>query len=386
MRLLRDLLKQFRKTNITPYVEGRERERLLQELLELKIEQGGPTQPPPYLYRYKLSGEGGARELAEGGFRQNLVDNPGPGIGVGGEPSGLYWAKSKDDLGNLITGSTTNLTYEPNIWGQPLPGTKMLSFTPDEAKLLRNVPGPQITKAFNRDANFLKWPDTVVDRPWEEQVVQVRPESTKALIETRWKDPSSRVTRILGLTGALGVGGSMVDTNEAQASPIKRVLQDASKLALGPASSAAARLIGKSFPEFEGRVVKDVRQGRGDQRFILFKDGMVAEVTKKDLNDLARTTGTEEYVSKFQAGDEATKKAMALKSLRRREAMHSGLVRKSTVTEKASEHLKSSKSVSGLQEDIVGVVKDGKYMTMPRPYAEYLQKAGILKITKEIPK
>lgn len=384
MRFLKELLRRYKDSPGLLRMGEQERTQLLREMLELKGEQGF-LDPPAELFRYRQSGTAGARSLAEGGFRPELLKEQAPHVSSTGEPNGLYWAKHPDDLGPLIAGGPTDYRQDPNIWGKPLPGTKMFEFTPDEAEVLEQIPGPEITRAFRGSgANFLDWPDTIVSRPWQRQIVQIEPNSVEAKIQMPGLD-KTYVTRILGLAGALGLGGAAMP-QEGEASPLKRIIQDASKLNLGGVSSAAKQLIGRSFPQFEGRVVKDVRQGRGDTRYILFKDGMVAEVTKGDLHDLSRTTGTQDYMQKFQSKDEAGKQAQALKSLQRHERMHSSLVRKSTVTSKASEHLKASGQISGLQEDLVGVMKDGKYMTMPRPYAEYLQKAGILKITKEIPK
>lgn len=208
--------------------------------------------------------------------------------------------------------------------------------------------------------------------------------------------PSVRKLAIAGMAGGSAMGlMDQLSPKEAEASPVGNLIKDAGKLALGEESSTAGALIGRQLKAFGDRVVKSVRKAAGDKRYLVFEDNTAQQVTKAELNSVMRTIGTDKYMNKFSRASEEEKKRMAIKRLimdtggtlpsgnvSKGTELSTVGVKKSSVKAFREADNEASRSILSTAPDTVGVWKDGKYMTMPKPYAELLEKEGLVRIDK----
>jgi hypothetical protein len=181
--------------------------------------------------------------------------------------------------------------------------------------------------------------------------------------------------RILGLTG-LGTG-ILGQTDEAESSPIGKAFKLGQK-AMGSLSSSSGRLAGKTL---QGKVIKEVRRGKGDWRQIVFNDDSVLPVTKDYVHSLARAKGTEDYLSAYAGKNREGKLTQALNSMAMHERLFDTMSSRERVRTLQGNYLKKAQELDpSLPPDTVMVTRGTKYYSMPRVYAEQLQKAGILTI------
>ena len=190
--------------------------------------------------------------------------------------------------------------------------------------------------------------------------------------------------KILGIGAALGLGGAIMP-DEANAFPIGKIgkiVKDMTKIALKEPSSAASNLIGKVM---QGKVIKAVQKGKGDWRYLLFEDGSGLPVTKDFLESVSRAQGTKDYMAKFRAAEDAEKLEMAKKSLNRHLAKTTGLSTKRLTETYSTKHMErlDRLGLEGLEKpNLVGVWSSGRYVKMPKEYAELLEANGLVKIDR----
>ncbi len=185
------------------------------------------------------------------------------------------------------------------------------------------------------------------------------------------------------LGGSLGLGFAVDESlrpKKAEASPLKAILKDATKI-VGEQSSTASGLIGKVFPKFSQSPVQKVLKGRGNSRYLIMEDGSGIEIEKSDLNHLMRSLGNVETQQvQNLSPEQALDKAM--RSLKFHEDRANPFANKPYVEDYTKRHLKASSDLIDLAEDMVLVNKHGVKMSLPRKHAELLEKNGILKILK----
>jgi hypothetical protein len=170
---------------------------------------------------------------------------------------------------------------------------------------------------------------------------------------------------------------------EAEAFPVgKPIAKIARKVAGKGLSSASSALKGMVI---EGKVIKEVRAGQRNWRYLVFEDGSGRPVTKEFVHDLCQSGGTAKYMNKLQARPSEEKLMQAEKSLN----YHLNRVYydspKYTQKPRRQRYLNRLGEVGQKSEekpDLVGVWYNKIYLTMPRPYAELLERAGRLRIDK----
>ena len=172
----------------------------------------------------------------------------------------------------------------------------------------------------------------------------------------------------------------MIGPSEAEAFPIGKAFKVGQK-ALGSLSSASERLAGKTV---QGKIVKEVRKGHGNWRQIIFEDDSVLPVTKDYVHSLSRAKGTEQYVNAFAEKNKEGQLQQALKSMAKHESMvypeRTTHVRRD-VTENFHQAFKARAQELQVEvPDSVMVQRGKKSYMMPKPYAEILQRNGILQI------
>jgi len=213
------------------------------------------------------------------------------------------------------------------------------------------------------------------------------PEMEEGAVAVRGMIPSSKITRIAGAGGAaFGISLGLSD-EEAEASPIGKVFKVGQR-AMGSLSSSSERLAGQ---ELQGKVIREVRHGRGDWRQIVFNDDSVLPVTKDYIHDLSRAVGTQKYTGMLAEKSPEAQLLQAERSMK----YHESLARRSRKVPdlpKASRPMVRSQHQSylrGTQEldpellpDTVMVTRGSLYYSMPRVYAELLEAKGKLKISR----
>ena len=171
--------------------------------------------------------------------------------------------------------------------------------------------------------------------------------------------------------------------SEAQAFPIGKVFKVGQK-ALGSLSSASKRLVGKSV---QGKIVKEVRRGRGNWRQIVFDDGTVLPITKDYVHSLARAKGTEQYVNAFVEKSREGQLQQALKSMSIHESMvyppETTKVGRAITENQHEIYKKMAQTLQSMPPDSVMVRRGKKSYMLPQVYAEILQRHGILTIIKK---
>lgn len=186
---------------------------------------------------------------------------------------------------------------------------------------------------------------------------------------------------------ALHLEPMLNESSEAHAMP-RGVYEPIVKALRGKPSSTAKELIGKTLEE--GKVIKNVLKGEGEERIIEFTDNTMSRVTNRDLHTLMRHFGTQKYIQRFSEVDEPSKLTQALKSMVYHEARavkHPMVTKdpKGTILKEYIRQYRQDLSEMGktLQPDVVFVTREDMIYTMPRQYAELLEEQGILKIIKD---
>jgi len=174
--------------------------------------------------------------------------------------------------------------------------------------------------------------------------------------------------------------------SEAQAFPIGKIFKVGQK-ALGSLSSASKQLAGKKL---QGKVIREVRKGHGDWRQIIFSDNTVLPMTKDYVHTLSRVKGTEKMLNLFEERDQSGRLQQAMKSM----SYHEAYARRnptSSLPKSSRDYTRQlhKNYLSEAQEldptvipDSVMVSRGSLYYSMPRDYAELLERNGILNIVK----
>uniref|UniRef100_A0A6M3KB39 Uncharacterized protein n=1 Tax=viral metagenome TaxID=1070528 RepID=A0A6M3KB39_9ZZZZ len=339
------------------------------------------------LYRMDMHPE----ELLREGWnprRRNYFSNPG-------DPAGIFWSPSKRS--NAYYNKEMEGAYDDpvssKILGIPHPDARYKDIVLDPSTLsgrelvetltpIKNKYGtdwpPEAAEAaralYTKKADFLRR-----SYPKEnfEEVLQVSPNQVLAKIKGKY--------RILGLGGALGVGGSQMaglfEPSEAQAFPIGKMVKAVSRKALGSLSSSSESLAGKTL---QNKVIKEVRRGHGNWREVIFNDGTALPMTKDYVNKLCRTKGTDDMLEVLSTKGQSEQLKQALRSMKYHEdRLSPGLETRPTVAQFHESYLKRVKEVDPASlPDTVMVTRGKLYYSMPRRYAEILEREGIVNIQK----
>lgn len=175
----------------------------------------------------------------------------------------------------------------------------------------------------------------------------------------------------------LATGGSMglldiLSPQEAEAAPIGKYTKGVVK---GVESSAAKAL--RDLEYSKGKIITEVRKGRGNWRSLHFADGTQMTVKAKHINDLCRASGTARKLAEFAEKEGESKLLQALRSLQYHEARAPIMMRRDTTRLLTREYIKTVDQMAAhLSPDTVYVTYNGKFFTMPREYAEYLERVG----------
>ena len=150
----------------------------------------------------------------------------------------------------------------------------------------------------------------------------------------------------------------------------------------GGMSRAAAGLKGTTF---KGGTIKTITKGKGNIRHIVLEDETVYPVYKDVVSNLMRRAGTSakmgELASKVGESDQLLQ---AMKSAKYHKARIAPLSSR-TLIEANYRNYVGQMEQAELQRTPYSLVKDSeKTFSMPRPYAEVLERAGQLKILKHL--
>jgi hypothetical protein len=215
--------------------------------------------------------------------------------------------------------------------------------------------------------------------------------------ESKARYGRSSFKRIIGLGATTGAGLAamgILGEDEAEALPIGKLVKGgvkmAEKVAGKEVSSASASLVGKVV---KGKVIKAITKGAQDWRYLVFEDGSFLPVTKDVVTDLARGFGTEGKMKTFENLAPDDQLTQAFKSLQyhlsRQPKYNIGPRSPRYIREWHEDYLKNMRELAPEAEvDTVFVeyfdpkTKRQEYFQMPRPYAEVLERIGVVKIRK----
>lgn len=168
---------------------------------------------------------------------------------------------------------------------------------------------------------------------------------------------------------------------EAEAGPYGRVgkiLKAGKGAAMKKASSTAEIFRGKNL---FGKTVSDIKIGKGDWRYIVYKDGTEQAVTKDVLNELAQEAGTAVKMMEFKSKDLGGQLAQAAKSLQFHKARQNMFATKQAKEEWLKVRNTHVKQMG--MEPTPYVWVESEKMFLPEEYAKVLDDAGIVKIKKK---
>jgi len=131
-------------------------------------------------------------------------------------------------------------------------------------------------------------------------------------------------------------------------------------------------------------VIKEVRRGHGNWREVIFNDGTALPMTKDYVNKLCRTKGTDDMLEVLSTKGQSEQLKQALRSMKYHEdRLSPGLETRPTVAQFHESYLKRVKEVDPASlPDTVMVTRGKLYYSMPRRYAEILEREGIVNIQK----
>ncbi len=190
-----------------------------------------------------------------------------------------------------------------------------------------------------------------------------------------------KLIRILGLAGAFGTAAALLPEEEAEASPYSYIAKKftRSKEVARELSSTAKDLIGKTLWD-PNKVVKSVKKGPGDYRFIVFQDGTERKVTKDILTELMQEYGTKTSTARAQTLTGESLVEQAAKSLEyhlKRQNPFSTKAEKSDWLKTRQAHIKS---MGGTPSPYVWV--ESHKVFIPSEWAKVLEEAGQIRIGK----
>jgi hypothetical protein len=351
----------------------------------------------------------------------------GGGMGLHGEPGGIYYAENPYDIPALRSGAGTPredakrlhrrmVSEGKTIGGDTktfsdvaitLPGARHKEFTAEEwAKLYQKEPFEPLTRKLKKDYDFVTFPDIATGHPNIKQTVQLNPR--KSIVNTlpSWRGPGGYT--VVGAAGLGLVAGDMLSAKDADAMPLGKhipgvfkTFQQAmrSKTSLGaemkkagqriPAkSSANERLLGKPL---QGSKISGVYQGVGDSRYIHLEDGRVFPTNKESLNELCAEFGTQDYMKAFQDKSKEAQWDQILKSYKmnqkRGTPSRTSGGRKPDRIRILEDSLTDRQGMIGNDAKVADqvLVQDNEtkmWWLWPRIYAEPAEAAGLIKIDK----
>lgn len=188
---------------------------------------------------------------------------------------------------------------------------------------------------------------------------------------------------ILGLAGALGLGATLYNDKAEAGVKDKMIgapLKSASRAIKGELSSAWKDLAGT---EFKGKTIKYITKGKGDLRYIILNDDTAYPVSKEVVHSLSKAAGTKKSLGEFSAADAEGKLSKAYKSLKYHMSRAYG--DENAITDYSKRYTEQIK-LSGLEPPKISLVEaDGKKFTMPKDFADLLNKEGAIKKLKDLP-
>lgn len=308
--------------------------------------------------------EANPEALIKGGFEANASRFHAPY-----DQSGIYYGRTPKSV-EMWTGET------PNVTGISRPGatTSKGSYGLTLEEMEKEAGG----------SDFVHRALGGID-----EVIQKKPHNVLAKITN---NEGNSAYRILGLASALGAGGVALNSDEAEAFPIGKLLKAgtkgaatmASKAIAGAGSSTEKALKGQAFEAFGGRTIQSITKGSGDKRIITFTDESVAPVTKDVLHDLMRQRGTQAKMTEFATKDTEGQLAQAYKSLQFHESRAWHGHTEKTIRSYHKDFVKNLKDAG--QEvpamSLVRMIGKKESFTMPTAYADLLEKEGVLKVVE----
>jgi len=241
--------------------------------------------------------------------------------------------------------------------------------------------GRYMTKDLQKEGyDLVIFPDLAAGQPEVVQAVQL---SAKTLATRAGKRHGTRLIMIpAGVAAGLGLMGGQDEAEAAKFFPVgAKLTKKAKDAVMGVLSEGSTKaLAGRTF---RNQVIKEVRKGSNPRyRAVIFDDGSMATLTTKEVEDLCRYKGTEDYLDAFREAGRTEKVDQAMRSYEHRkkrlgtalqslkQAYHKSYV-------ESTEHL-----VGGHQEHLF--VDDGiDIFPMPKPYAEVLEEIGVVKIRRD---
>lgn len=322
-----------------------------------------------------------------------------------GEPGGIYYATSPQDLPGLIGGyqvtpkdiarrrlikkGDRDSFYkgypDQNIVAIPLPGSRHKTFTKEEwiNEGYANMPFNRLTEELKKKYDFVSFPD-IVTESGAMQTVQLNPNTVVARIGSKHKGKF----RILGASGA-AAGATLSNEEDANAMPLGRFFEAGTPLAKRALQSApsrtASKLIGETLEgqwfkekQLNGKIIKNVTQGVDDKvRNIIFDDGTVQEIDAKDLSYIMAEMGNMSQINKFHMQPPENKQMQAVKGLQ-----HAydrvGIGFKSLADSFIDERNTMLRNTYGEpKHNSAGVYFGNQYLIIPKPYAEHLNGSSV---------
>lgn len=179
----------------------------------------------------------------------------------------------------------------------------------------------------------------------------------------------------------LGVGaglGLVLSERKGQAFPVGKFVRRAAKGALSSASEVL-----RGLERAPGKVIKEVRKGRGDWREIAYLDGTTEVVHKDYVTSLVRASQTQRYLERFRGRGEGEQLEQALRSLKMHYGMNAVKVPRTLSRTLHKRYLRQvSEMMPKLTPETRFVYYEDRFFPMPLEYAERLEKAGIVKIMR----
>jgi hypothetical protein len=187
--------------------------------------------------------------------------------------------------------------------------------------------------------------------------------------------------RIAGVAVALGLGSELASPDEAEASSLfgkilKQGAKTVAKRAAQADSTSSAVLEGKTIM---GRVVKEVKKGQQDWRYLVFEDGTEMPVKKELVHNLCREFGTVGKMGELAEKDEASQLMQAIKSLEFHTSRQKTFTTKSMRDDYRKQYVQQMKDLGIEPEEMIHIDKPIQAY-IPKKYADILEQAGVIQI------
>jgi len=209
------------------------------------------------------------------------------------------------------------------------------------------------------------------------------PNVPESKIRNLTREALKKIGLVLGIWG-LGI----LTPEQAEAAPLGPIRRVTRRVLEGPLSPDATRILkGKII---KGKVVKEVRRGRGDWRYIVFEDGTHLPVDKSYIRSAAAGYGRERYIEMFERAPVHEKAEMIRKSLERRlEQERLAFRGRATIDAQLIDYERKLRELGiPTTEKSVLIRYRGRTFSIPETYARILERAtrGKVRILKRQPR